>query len=180
MARTLIARSLHRLLSVLSDLGGLENASSKTRKTLEWELKELGLLGCPFSPDDYRRVLEAWLGIRIDVVEVPDFDFYTSREVLEADAHGAEVAYSPERKEALVLVQRGLRRAPWPTLDLALYHELSHLAAGHHKLHRATTESSRTNGMAALEVEARQRAKWLVVCGTFASLSVPTDLDRVA
>lgn len=171
---------LRRLANALANLGIPDDASVLFREKVREELAESGLLGGTFTPDDYRRALQSRLDTKITIEEVPDVGESRWRVALEAAGHGAEVAYSPERGEAVVLVRASLRRGPWPTFDLTLYHELSHLAAGHHL--------TRTNGLwrlrkgkpESLEVEARHRANWLVVAGVFGGLPAPVDLDRVA
>jgi hypothetical protein len=50
---------------------------------------------------------------------------------LAAEGNLAEVVYDDPTGRALVLVRESLRYRPWPAYELSLFHELSHLAAGH-------------------------------------------------
>ncbi len=171
---------LRRLANALANLGGPDDASVVFRERIREELAESGLLGGTFTPEDYRRALQMRLGTSITVEEVPDVGESEWRAALDAAGHGAEVAYSPERGEAVVLVRASLRREPWPTFDLTLYHELSHLAAGHHLTRPSGLWRVRKGKAGQREVEARHRANWLVVAGVFGGLPAPVDLDRVA
>ncbi len=172
------------------------------------ELAKLGLLGERFAPMDYARALSDWFGIGITVEAFPDLGIgLARREVLEAGAL-AEVFYNEDREEAVILVRESLRYRPWPAYDLKLYHELSHLAAGHPVRIRAGAElegrrqrfghmprdlrlarrppvTPASEGKVerlvreVYEPEARRRAKWLVFAGTFPKVFEKEGTNRV-
>ena len=172
------------------------------------ELAELGLVGRAFGPLDYARALEGLLGIRITVEEVPDLRLaFVRREILR-EGTLAEVFYKEECGEALILVRESLRMRPWPTYELALYHELSHLAAGHtmrpkeqaqlrrrrkalgirpaasEVAHRRAAvygcaEGPEEPGEHVHEIEAKRRARWLLLAGTHPEVFEGEGVDRL-
>lgn len=188
----------------LKEVGGFNGPLDRTREDLRAELASLGLLGSRFSVEEYRAALEGRLGIKIEIEEIPDRGAAWSEEFV-AEGDIAEVLYSPVRREAIIVVRDSLREESWPTYELAVYHELSHLAAGHHlRLLEAwvgakdstferlalgfcgekpefEAEGNSIRSIAeAFEVEARNRAKWLVFAGMFARTFESEGADRVA
>lgn len=93
------------------------------------ELEELGLKGRTFGPECYRRALERFLRLRIELLVVDDAGDSETRRAFIEKGHTAALWYRPERNLAQVFVLSSL-----PPLEMtaAVYHELSHLAAGHH------------------------------------------------
>lgn len=192
------------VVSHLKEVGGFNGPLDRTREDLRAELASLGLLGKRFGIEEYRAALEKRLGIGIEIEEVPDRGTAWSDEFA-AEGIIAEVLYNSERREALILMRDSLREEPWPAYELAVFHELSHLAAGHHL--RILEAWRRTEGSVlewltlglgegspgfeadgnsarsiteAFEVEARNRAKWLVFAGMFARAFASEGADRVA
>lgn len=147
---------------------------------LRMELAEIGLLGRAFGPEEYRAALEMLRGSRIAIEEVPDGRGGSFEGEFARDGLMAEAVVDPETGDAVILVRESLRYQPWPGYELSLFHELSHLAADHPVRSRRTPSrrtarfwSRRAVGASeeelrekVLEVEARIRAKWLVVAGT--------------
>lgn len=143
----------------LKEIGGFKDPSELAREDFRVELSRLNLLGSRFTVSEYLAALEEDLGVEISIEEVPDSGAEVWSADLVAGGNLAEVAYSEERGEATILVREGLRRAPWPAYELAVYHELSHLAAGHPA--RFKQGESRD----VFEQEADTRARWLVLAG---------------
>ena len=173
------------------------------------ELARLELLGRSFGPLDYARALEEHLGIRIVVEDFPDTRLALARRGVLEEGTLAEVSYAEERGEALILVRESLRMRPWPAYELALYHELSHLAARHplrlkdgeegspirkparilaraaRILRRRTDERGRPRDDTGLrervyEPEAKRRARWLVLAGEYPTFFEREGADRLA
>jgi hypothetical protein len=169
------------LVSHLKELAERESGLSPTRRALKVELDALGLLGREFGPDDYRNALERWLGMSIFIEEIPDHNVVWARD-LDEEGHMAEVVCNPARSEAVVLVRSILKREPWPVYELSVYHELSHLAAGHPaRVYEAgrgeVTGSFRDE---TLEDEAAERASLLTLAGSFPEAFKIESFDRVA
>lgn len=176
----------------LKEVGGLRDPSKLSIEDFRLELAELGLLGKGFGPDEYRAALEEHLGIEIHVENLPDLEGGAFAGELAAGGILAEVIVEEESGNAVVLVWESLRDLPWPAFELAVFHELSHLAAGHPlrvkrrargkgaRMFRAmgprlaSREAPTVTDVAeldelkgkVLEPEARKRAKWLVAAGT--------------
>lgn len=173
------------------------------------ELAKLDLLGRAFGPLDYARALERHLGIRIAVEDFPDLRLAFARREAMREGTLAEVLYAEERGEALVLVRESLRMRPWPAYDLAIYHELSHLAARHPERMKDGDDLGRmTNGARFLagaskcvrpatagggrredreelrekvyEPEAKRRARWLVLAGAYPDFFEKDGANRLS
>ncbi len=186
---------------------------SPSREDFRVELAGLGLLGRRFGPVEYASALEEALGVRISLEEFPDVSFaLAGRELLE-EGTLAEVFYGEATREALVLVRESLKMRPWPAYELAVYHELSHLAAGHPVKVRAEARGGRRrlralpvavarsgprSGEAAegrrgrggekvlaelarrvYEPEAKRRARWLVLAGSYPEVFEGIGADRL-
>lgn len=180
--------------SHLKEVMGLRDRSEPTIEDFRLELAELGLLGRAFGPEAYRKALEKHLGMEILVEELPDTKGGALAGQLAGEGILAEVVVNEESGNAVVLVRESLRYRPWPAYELAIFHELSHLAAGHPLRMIWTPKNGETRSLFrslgspepirgepaapsdgadleelkrnALEIEARKRAKWLVVAGT--------------
>lgn len=152
-----ICRSLG---SHLKEIGGFKGPLELTQGNLTAELARFNLLGSKFTVSEYLAALGEDLGVEIIIEEIPDFGSEAWSADLVAEGNLAEVAYSEERREAIILVRESLRRAPWPAYELAVYHELSHLAAGH------PLRSDHDEGRDVFEQEADIRARWLVLAST--------------
>jgi len=181
------------LWSHLKETAGLRDPSELTLEDFRVELAGLGLLGKGFGPDEYRTALEQRLGIEIWIEELPD------RLTKEGDL--AEVVVDEGSSKAYILVRESLRYRPWPAYELSIFHELSHLAAGHPlRVRRSEGNGARRRfrvlrsrlakqnpssfGYAAglresLETEARKRAKWLVLAGTCPGAFEADKADRL-
>ncbi len=142
-----------------------------TKEDFGLELARLGLLGRRFGPGEYAAALGTALGVRISVEDFPDASLaLAGRELLE-EGTLAEVFYDEAGREALVLVRESLKMRPWPAYDLAVYHELSHLAARHPVRVKAGEEEAARGGRRArldwaaarsLAVDGSQRARGVV------------------
>jgi hypothetical protein len=122
--RGTLQRAIHAAVSVIAAFG---SGHITFAEFLE-ELEALGLKGRTFGPEDYRQALERHLGFGIELVLVPDTaDPAARRAFVEAGA-SAVLWYRPDPALARILVLSSL-----PALEMtaAVYHELSHLAAGH-------------------------------------------------
>lgn len=180
------------LWSHLKETAGLRDPSELTLEDFRVELAGLGLLGKSFGPEEYP-ALEQSLGIEIWIEELPD------RLAKEGDL--AEVVVDEGLGKAFILVRESLRYRPWPAYELSIFHELSHLAAGHPlRVRRSEGNGTRRRfrvlrsrlakrdpssfGYAAglqesLETEARKRAKWLVLAGTCPGAFEADKADRL-
>lgn len=162
------------------------------------ELAALDLRGSGFTPEDYAAALGNRLGIEIIIAEYPDARSPLIRGDAAREGNLAEVAYNADLNEAVVLVRESLKRYPWPAHELQVYHELSHLAAGHplrvQKRGRAATvleglgvrlaqrppkgDLAEEYRLASQEEEASKRAKWLVLAGASPDIFAG-DADRL-
>lgn len=114
------------LRSHLKELFGLNDPSKLTLEDLRLELTELGLLGKPFGPEEYRTVLEGRLGIEIHLEELPDVERGALTGLLGAEGNLAEVVIDEESGNAVVLVWESLHYQPWPaSYALSIFHALS-------------------------------------------------------
>ncbi len=170
-----LTRASAALISHLKELAAQEVEISLVREALRSELEALGLLGREFEPDDYRSALERWLGMSIFIEEIPDRNVAWARDLVK-EGHMAEVVCNPTRSEAVVLVRSSLKKESWPIHELAVYHELSHLAAGH----PAREDGSGGFRNDVLEAEAAERARLLALAGGFPQVFETERLDRVA
>lgn len=92
------------------------------------ELRELGLAGNTFGPECYRSALARSLAMRIEVILVDDRNDVAEHRAFVEQGHTAVIWYRPERSLAQILVLGSLSPLE---MTAAVYHELSHLAAGH-------------------------------------------------
>lgn len=92
------------------------------------ELQTLGLKGERFGPELYRRALERHLGIRIEIVIVNDVDDPDSRRAFAEAGNTALLWYRPAVNLAQIFVLESLSPLE---MSASIFHELSHLAAGH-------------------------------------------------
>lgn len=187
-----VAAPFAAIWSHLKEVGGMHSPEELTEEDFRLELADLGLLGRPFGPEEYRRALEERLGVEIHIEEIPaEAEGVILRGAPARNGDMAEVVIDGETGRAVVVVRESLRAAPWPAYELSLFHELSHLAAGHQlrvardprrrfrslETRLAAGEPPKMGSPAApedlerfeeevLEPEARRRAKWLVLAGT--------------
>lgn len=96
------------------------------------ELDELCLKGERFGPEAYRLALERFLGIEIEVVTVADLDNIDAQRAFVERGDTAILSFSQDKNLAVIFVLESL---PELEMTTAIYHELSHLAAGHRLLH---------------------------------------------
>lgn len=199
----IVVEAMRSVIAHLKEIGGFDRPRALSRENFRGELCRLGLLGNRFGVWDYLTACEAALGIRIVVEEVPDLG-QTWGEDFAAAGHLAELIYDGERQTATILVRKSLRRLPWPTYEMSLYHELSHLMARHFLKVRAPKRPNRVVGgaptaeprgpgpdggqtaedpqelqMEVFEPEARTRARWLLLAGTFPEAFVAAGTDRL-
>lgn len=191
----------------MAEVGGfLGDPSKLTFEDFQLELAELGLLGRPFGPEEYRAALEEHLGIEIIIEELPDAEDGVLDDQAAGEGVRAEVVVMEESGNAVVLVRQSLRYQPWPAYELSVFHELSHLAAGH----PLRVKQVRKNGLQSkkfwvlgsrlvrreprslaseedledlkqkvFEPEARKRAKWLVLAGAFPQTFEAEKVNRL-
>lgn len=191
-----LARMARRIFSHLVELIDRERPSLADFRA---ELAALGLLGRGFTPEAYAVALGDRLGIEIVIAEYPDSASALMLGEATREGNLAEVAYNADRNEAVVLVRESLKLYPWPTHELQLYHELSHLAAGHPlrvqehdriariakgigvRLARRPPREDLAKGdrLALQEHEASKRAKWLVLAGTSPEMFGGEGSDRL-
>lgn len=179
----------------LKEVAGLHDPSELTLEDFRLELAELGLLGRSFGPEEYRVALEKRLGIEISVEELPDAEGGPLAGQLAAEGNLAEVVVDEESGHAVILARESLRDRPWPVYELGIFHELSHLAAGHPLRVKQALGTGKKSGRwfrrlasrlalqapegatnredveqpreeEVFEPEARKRAKWCVLAGT--------------
>lgn len=108
------------------------------------ELEELGLKLERFGPDIYRIALEKYLAIRIEIIFIDDLEHIDVQQIHAARNDTAICWYRPQDECATIFVLTSL---PELELTAAIYHELSHLAAGH-KFINATQDRTRLRGNA--------------------------------
>ena len=180
---TIVSASIRAVTAHLKDVSGLDEPPTVSREKFRGELHSLGLLGRRFGVPEYRAAVESALGVGIMVEEVRDRG-QTWGEELAAAGHLATLVYDGVRRTATILVRESLRRLPWPAYEMALYHELSHLMARHFLEtgeprpafeHGPGPEESR---MEVYELEARTRARWLLLAGRFPDAFLATGTDR--
>ncbi len=146
------------------------------------ELDVLGLKGRPFGPECYRRALEAYLGMRIEVIVVDDGGDSDARRAFIEEGHTAVLWYRPERDLARIFVLSSLSPLE---MTASIYHELSHLAAGHlpHRNPPPARTSARARlakkappvGARAREVEARIREEYCLLAGALGPACLADD-----
>lgn len=92
------------------------------------ELRRLGLAGRFFVPRDYADALERALGITIHIIEPEDTDADLYKALRRRYDLAAGLTYIPECWLAIIVVPQSFQGI---TRLMLLFHELSHLAAGH-------------------------------------------------
>lgn len=120
--------SFSRAVAVVSFLVSLTRRGSITFSEFLEELDAMGLKGKTFGPDCYRRALEAYLGITIEVIIVDDSDDSDARRAFIEEGCTAVLWYRPGHNLARVFILASLSPLE---MTASIYHELSHLAAGH-------------------------------------------------
>ncbi len=158
----------------------------------------LGLLGREFTPEEYAQALGHYLGITVVIAEYPDVSSALMRGEILKEGHLAEVVYNANRNEAVFLVRESLKHYPWPTYELQLYHELSHIVAGHpleirgdgrvmemikslgvRLAQRPPRMDSTEERHVLQEEEAKKRAKWLILAATWPDIFATEDTNRL-
>lgn len=92
------------------------------------ELEMLGLKGERFGPEAYRIALSWYLNIEIEVVLVSDLENIEAQRAFVERDDTAILLFWSEKQHAIIFVLESL---PELEMTAAIYHELSHLAAGH-------------------------------------------------
>lgn len=92
------------------------------------ELDSLGLKGEKFGPESYRIALRQYLGIDIEVILVDDLQNIEAQQAFVERDDTAILLFRPDQQCAYIFVLASLSEME---LTAAVYHELSHLAAGH-------------------------------------------------
>lgn len=100
------------------------------------ELEELCLKGRRFGPEAYRLALERFLGIEIEIVTVADLHNIDAQRAFVERDDTAILSFSHDKNLALIFVLESLLELE---MTAAIYHELSHLAAGHRFLHNGSS-----------------------------------------
>lgn len=205
--RESLAKPFAAVLAHLKKAGGWRGPSEVSREDFRLELAELGLLGRAFSPGEYRACLEKKLGVEILIEEIPDERNALIISELVLEGIMAEVVYSEDLRRAMVLVRESLRYQPWPAYELSLFHELSHLAAGHpvrlaHARRKKERQGVRLGSLRSrlgrrslaryqdaqyvdelrrevFEPEAQKRAEWLVLACTHPVVFEGEGADQV-
>lgn len=93
------------------------------------ELVILGLSGQTFTPKTYAAALGTYLGLIIDLHVFPDQHYPALSRQLARSGNMAELIYASDPPAVTILLPTTL---PPLLLNLVAYHELGHLAAGHH------------------------------------------------
>lgn len=117
------------------------------------ELEALELKRVRFGPETYRIALEKYLGIRIEIVFIDDLEDIDLQQVYVGRNDTAICWYRPEDQCATIFVLASLLELE---MTAAIYHELSHLAAGHEFLNGSHDRSSLRSNAAFREQLARQ------------------------
>lgn len=113
------------------------------------ELEELEVTLESFGPEIYRVALEKYLGIRIEIVFIDDLE-YTEVQQIHVGRNDTTICwYRPEKQCATIFVLNSL---PELELTAGIYHELSHLAAGH-KFISGTQDRLRLRGNATIPTQ---------------------------
>ena len=93
------------------------------------ELVILGLSGKTFTPKAYAAALGTYLDLIINLHVFPDRHYPRLSRQIARSGNMAELIYSSDPLAVTILLPNTL---PPLLLNLAAYHELGHLAAGHH------------------------------------------------
>lgn len=186
MASTMMRRTWQHLREVC----GMNRRMDVSRADVRLELSDYGLLGREFSIlDECLPAVARSLGIEKIVLEsYPDqHEGIVTDDRLEEGVL-ADVSYNAQKNEAVILVRESLKTRPWPTFELCVLHELSHLIGKHHlksanlKLQESTIRESWTRPQSEqdeLEVEARKRAKLLLLASIAPEAFEFAGADRV-
>lgn len=143
-ATRMLSGFVSRAFGAVSYLVSIAHVGRITFSEYLEELDALGLKGKTFGPECYRAALEAYIGTRIEIIMVDDSEYPGARRAFVEKGRTAALWYRPGRRLAQIFVLSSLSPLE---MTASIYHELSHLAAGH--LLRA--------GSAALETAARER-----------------------
>jgi hypothetical protein len=140
------------------------------------ELVILGLSGQTFTPKTYAAALGTYLGLIIDLHVFPDQHYPALSRQLARSGNMAELIYASDPPAVTILLPNTL---PPLLLNLVAYHELGHLAAGHHLCYsrndplRDTEAATKTlahgapsPGKEQREEEADLRAYYALVAGS--------------
>lgn len=103
------------------------------------ELEALKLKRVRFGPEAYRSALEQYLGIGIEIVFINDLEYIEVQRIHAGRNDTAICWYRPEDQRATIFVLSSL---PELEMTAAIYHELSHLAAGHKFVNRSEGSST--------------------------------------
>lgn len=152
----------------------LHRYAEVSREDVRLELSQLGILGRAFSVDDeLKSAVARYTHLDQLVIETyPDRHQGVVSDNRLEEGVLADVSYNESKNKALILIRESLKSRPWPTYELCLLHELSHLIGKHHlkysylQLHESTVRRSWTRPQTdqhRIEVEARQRAKLLLL-----------------
>lgn len=170
MASAMMRRTWQHIREVF----GANRRMDISRADVRLELSDYGLLGREFSiQDECLPAVTRSLGLkRIFLEPYPDqHEGVVTDDRLEEGVL-ADVSYNAEKNEAIILVRESLKTRPWPTFELCVLHELSHLIGKHHlktanlKLQESTIRESWNRPQSEqdeLEVEARKHAKLLLL-----------------
>ncbi len=92
------------------------------------ELDVLGLKGKTFGPECYRTALAVHLDVRIEIIIVDDWEDPDARRAFAEEGNTAALWYCTDPSLARLFVLSSLSPLE---MTASIYHELSHLAAGH-------------------------------------------------
>lgn len=119
------AKRINHMLSVPFSL--LSSGKITFPEFLE-ELETLELKSTKFGPEEYRIALERYLDISVEVVLIDDLAHLEAQQVHVGRDDTAILWFRPKERRATIFVLASL---PELEMTAAIYHELSHLAAGH-------------------------------------------------
>ncbi len=152
------------------------NACAVSPEEFQNELVTLGLSGKPFTPANYAAALEAYTGLNIRFRSLSDQDWPQFSRSLARSGTMAELIYSSDPPGVTILLPSSL---PPLLFNLTAYHELAHLAAGHH--FPDATEATRWRPARSLSIrvpptdpcrreqEANLRARYALLAGSLGS-----------
>lgn len=110
--------------------------AGKRRETTfgDWvaELRDLGLAADYLRWSDYRAALEGALGMTIEIGTIEDLRHPLVTKKLRSAGILGGLVYLADARTAWILVPRSLAEDGGLEWERLLFHELSHLAAGHH------------------------------------------------
>ena len=127
-----LKRALHRLSGSRSDTDGRgTNPPALSPEEFQNELVALGLSGKYFTPATYAAALEAYTGLKIRFGCLRDEQWPQFSRDLAHSGRVAELIYCGDPPGVTILLPGSL---PPLLFNLTAYHELGHIAAGHHSL----------------------------------------------